>query len=304
MISPRTIYLDFNLRSLTNLSTKVMNFRTLLIVIFTFLMVSCQNGNQKKNSNNHTPDVVIAYENWSENRAFTTFVKSLLEDNGYVVKTVLVEKGYDALLEGKADVFLEKWESEDIYTETSGTLLNLGNLYENGRIGLVVPNYMDAQTIEDIEKFKKELDGKIYAVDSDFESFTGINVATQRYNFTLDITGVTEPEMIKIFEAKYMNREPFCITGWFPHPLLDQNYLRILEDPRHAFSKGYNLVKYSRRSWAKEHTELTDFFKKLKFSESQFKVLIDKVGESNWDIEKATAAWYKALSKDFKKLLK
>lgn len=281
-----------------------MNFRTLLIVIFTFLMVSCQNGNQKKSSINHTPDVVIAYESWSENRAFATFAKYLLEDNGYTVKTVLVESGYDALLEGKADVFLERWEPNDVYAEPSDTLLALGNIYNKGKIGLVVPQYMDANTIEDIEKFKKELDGKIYAVNPDSESFTGVNVATQRYNFTLEITEVSEPEMMKIFETKYMNREPFCVTGWFPHPMLDQDYLKVLEDPHSAFSQEYNLVKYSRRSWAKEHTELTAFFKKLKFTEPQFKVLIDKVGESNWDIEKATAAWYKALSKDFKKLLK
>lgn len=281
-----------------------MNFRTLLIVIFSFLMVSCQNGNQKKSNINHTPDVVIAYESWSETRAFTTFVKYLLEDSGYTVKTILVENGYNALLEGKADVFLERWEPNDVYAEPCDTLLPLGNIYNKGKIGLVVPKYMDAQTIDDIEKFKKELDGKIYAVNPGSESSTGINVVTQRYNFTLEIKGVTESEMMKIFETKYMNREPFCITGWFPHPMLDQNYLKILEDPHHAFSKGYNLVKYSRRSWAKEHTELTAFFKKLKFTEPQFKVLIDKVGESNWDIEKATAAWYKALSKDFKKLLK
>lgn len=281
-----------------------MNFRTLLIVIFSFLMVSCQNGNQKESNVNHTPDVVIAYESWSENRAFATFAKYLLEDNGYTVKTVLVESGYDALLEGKADVFLERWEPNDVYAEPSDTLLPLGNIYKKGKIGLVVPQYMDAHTIDDIEKFKKELDGKIYAVNPDSESFTGVNVATQRYNFSLEITEVSEPEMMKIFETKYMNREPFCVTGWFPHPMLDLNYLKVLEDPHSAFSQEYNLVKYATRTWAKDHSELTAFFKKLKFTEPQFKVLIEKVGESNWDTDKATVAWYKALSKDFKKLLK
>lgn len=278
-----------------------MNFRTLLIAVFTLIMVSCQNGKQKSSLKNDVPDVVIAYESWSENRAFATFAKYLLEDKGYSVKTILVESGYNAVLKGKADIFLENWEANDVYAEPCDTLLPLGNIYKKGKIGLVVPQYMDANSIDDIEKFKKELGGKIYAVNPDSESFTGLNVATQRYNFTLEVAEVSEPEMMKIFETKYMNREPFCVTGWFPHPMLDLKYLKVLDDPHGAFKQEYNLVKYTRISWAEEHPKLTDFFKKLKFTEAQFKILIDKVGESNWDIDKATVAWYKEVSPDFKK---
>lgn len=280
-----------------------MIFRILFIALFTLTMVSCNKVNKKSESSfGKAPDVTIAYECWSENKAFATFAKHLLEEHGFVVKTMLVENAYKAVLKGKADIFLDRWEPDDFYPEPADTLLPLGNIYKKTYVGLVVPNYMDINSIEELEKNKKELQDKIYAVNPDSESFTGLNVAYLRYDFTLKIEEVSETELIALFQKKYKNKEPFCMAGWFPHPMLDLKKLKVLKDPHLAFYQKFNPIKYCSLSWAKKHHKLVSVFKKLSFTESQFNVLIEKVEENNLDIDKATVAWYKQLSPEYNKI--
>lgn len=281
-----------------------MNFRILGVVLFAIItMVSCNNSrNEKDVSLNQNPDVVIAYEKWSENKAFAMFAKNLLEENGFVVKTLLVEDGYNAVLKGRADLFLDRWEPTDFYPESTDKLLPLGNVYETTYVALVVPDYMNISSIADLEKNKSKLQNRIYAVNPESESFIGLNVAYQRYSLTLNIEEVSEAELIHLFETKYNKKEPFCFAGWFPHPMLNTNKLRILEDPYLAFYQKYNPTKYCSRTWAKSHPKLVSVFTKFSFSESQFKVLIDKAEQHNTDIDKASLAWYKELSSEFKKI--
>lgn len=281
-----------------------MKFRILLIAVFSLIMVSCQSGNQKKNLTGSAPDVVIAYESWSEDVAFAAFTKRLLEEEGFSVKTVQVDNGYRALKNKKADLFLAYWEPNDYYKDSADTLLSLGYLYTKAKIGFVVPKYMDAHTIDDVEKFKKELGGKIYVVNPNSEGFAGLNEATKRYNFSLEMEEVTETEMMSLFMERYKNKQPICITGWFPHPMLNLEHLRVLDDPFGAFTQEYNLVKYCNPSWAKKHPKLVSFFTKYDISKEHFKVLIDKVEENNWNLDKGIDAWYKALSPEYKQLFK
>ncbi|QZT35596.1 hypothetical protein K5X82_09695 [Halosquirtibacter xylanolyticus] len=279
-----------------------MKFKFLLLMFVPILFFSC-NKTAKKAKTTGEPDVVIAYEDWSENKAFTLFAKYLLESKGYRVKTILVKNGLSALNAGKADVFLEKWMAKDIHVDGTEKLTVLGDIYQGGKLGLVVPNYMNIQSIEELKDMQKEIGNKIYSVGQGTEAFSGLNEAHKRYDLTAELIHVSETELFQLFDKRYMDRVPFCLTGWFPHPMLNKEYLKMLDDPYHAFETDYDLVKYCTRSWEKGHPKLFKFFKSYTFSEKQFNLLVKKMGENDWDLNKATVGWYKELSPTFTKML-
>ncbi|MDC1105373.1 glycine betaine ABC transporter substrate-binding protein [Prolixibacteraceae bacterium] len=281
-----------------------MKPKLLLLIVISLLLFSC-NKTTKSTGSSKEPDVVIAYEDWSENKAFTMFAKRLLESNGYQVKTILVKDGVKALNSGKADVFLEKWMSHSIHVQGTQKLAVLGNIYEGGKIGLVVPNYMDITSIAELKGLEKEIGGKIYsiAINHDSESFAGVSEVRKRYDLNVESEYVTEVEMIKVFENLYMNRVPFCITGWEPHPMLDHKYIKMLEDPYSAFDTNYALVKYCTRSWASNHPKLKKFFKSYAFNKQQVDILIQKMGENDWDLKKSVLSWYNELAPSYEKAL-
>lgn len=105
-------------------------------------------------------EVELAYVSWDSNIASINVVALVLEDMGFDVKTTQVEGGpmFAAVASGDADAFVSGWipvTHGDYYDDYIDDLEDLGPNLEGAKIGLVVPTYMDINSIEDLVEFKK-----------------------------------------------------------------------------------------------------------------------------------------------------
>ncbi len=94
---------------------------------------------------------------WDSEIASHNVVKIVLEDMGYNVTLMLVETGplWTAIADGNADASLAVWlpVTSKIYADKfKGQYEELGVSMEGVRVGLVVPEYMDIKSIEDLKK--------------------------------------------------------------------------------------------------------------------------------------------------------
>lgn len=101
--------------------------------------------------------IKFVYVAWDSTIASTNMMKLVLEDLGYDVKITQVEAGpmWTAVADGSADVLLDGWlpVTHKTYAETfEGKFDDIGVSMENVKIGLVVPEYMDIDSIEDLQK--------------------------------------------------------------------------------------------------------------------------------------------------------
>ncbi|QZE14325.1 hypothetical protein K4L44_00005 [Halosquirtibacter laminarini] len=277
-----------------------MRLNLLLIALVLLSACGVKNKNKAVDSKKG-PDVVIACEEWSENKAFSLFTKKFLESKGYSVKILMTSDGMLALNKNKAQVFLEKWSTSDLSRNEDDILEHIGDIYKGGRLGLIVPKYFSATSIDELNDYHEDLGGVIYSIDTSSEGFVGANVAKKRYQLDFKVNTMTEKELLVLFEDLYSHRKPFCLTGWFPHPMLNEKYLTILEDPKHAYGSTYNLEKYCRKDWKSENKELANLISKITFSKSEFDVLVKMMGDYDWDLTAATEAWYKELEPNFLK---
>lgn len=99
--------------------------------------------------------VDLYYVNWAEGVAMTYLVAAILEDEGYTVTTTEADPGivFTTIAQGDADAFLDGWlpVTHGTYEEEYGDeYLDLGYNFEGARIGLVVPSYVEIDSIDEL----------------------------------------------------------------------------------------------------------------------------------------------------------
>ena len=113
----------------------------------------------------------LAYVNWSEGVAVTHLFASLLDDMGYEVETTMADVApiYVSVAEGKQDVMVETWlpTTHKAYAEQYGSRLEtVSTWFEGAKIGLVVPDYVEINSIDELNAAKDKFKGKIIGVDA------------------------------------------------------------------------------------------------------------------------------------------
>ncbi|WLR42072.1 glycine betaine ABC transporter substrate-binding protein [Bacillus carboniphilus] len=101
-------------------------------------------------------EISIAYVAWASEIASTNVITKVLQDQGFEVKMVQVEAGpmWTGVADGSVDAHIAGWlpsTHQDHYEKYEGDFEDLGPNLEGTKIGLVVPAYMDIDSIEDLK---------------------------------------------------------------------------------------------------------------------------------------------------------
>lgn len=102
-------------------------------------------------------EVTLALVAWDSTIASTNVIANVLEDLGYKVTQRQVEAGpmWTGVADGSVDAFLAGWlpvTHADYAKEFEGKFEDIGVSMEGVKIGLVVPTYMDIDSIEDLKE--------------------------------------------------------------------------------------------------------------------------------------------------------
>ena len=103
--------------------------------------------------------IEIAYVNWAEGVAMTHLVQALLIDEAnYSVELTMADAGpiFSGVSDGSIDFFLDAWfpvTQGDYQDEYGDEYEDLGYNFEGARIGLVVPTYVDIDSIAELNDY-------------------------------------------------------------------------------------------------------------------------------------------------------
>jgi glycine betaine/proline transport system substrate-binding protein len=100
--------------------------------------------------------ITLGYVAWDSEIASTNVVAKVLEDLGYKVTLRQVEAGpmWTGVADGSLDAIVAAWlpsTHADYYEKYKGKFEDLGPNLEGTKLGLVVPAYMDIDSIEDLK---------------------------------------------------------------------------------------------------------------------------------------------------------
>lgn len=101
-------------------------------------------------------DIELVYVEWDTEVGSTNVIGKVLEDLGYNVKLTPLDNAvmWEAIANGEADGMVAGWLPDthgDLYEQHKDDIVELGPNLEGAKIGLVVPEYMDVDSIEDLD---------------------------------------------------------------------------------------------------------------------------------------------------------
>lgn len=188
--------------------------------------------------------IKLAYVAWDSEIASTNVVKEVLQSRlGYEVEMLQVDAGpmFAGIADGSADAMVAAWlpgTHASYWEQYQSDIEDLGPNMTGTKIGLIVPAYMEIQSIEDLKSADtaKAVNNQIIGI----EPGAGIMMASEKALQEYDLKEITLVEsssaaMAQELQKAYDNKQPIVVTGWTPHWMFAKMELKYLEDPKGVY---------------------------------------------------------------------
>src|SRR5690625_1427318 len=228
----------------------------------------------------------IAYPNWADGIAMTHLAAAVLDEHlNYEVELTQADPGtiYAAIAGGDQDALLDAWlpyTHEPYWEEYGDRLTDLGPIFSYGVTGLVVPAYMEIESIEEINDIADEINGEIIGIDPGAGIYRNTERAIDEYNLDVSQVASSGPAMTAALSNAIDNEKPIVVTGWKPHWKFWRFDLKALEDP-HSVYPIDALKTVVRKGFQEEFPEVAQFFINFALTESQLLDLMEQIDDSD-----------------------
>ncbi|MGP3778639.1 glycine betaine ABC transporter substrate-binding protein [Halanaerobium saccharolyticum] len=222
--------------------------------------------------------VKLGYVNWAGTVAETQVAKVVLEDMmDYNVETTMVGVGpiYAALAEGDIDAFMGVWlplTHKNYVERYQEEIIKTGPNYKGAKIGLVVPEYVDIDSVEELNDYRDKFDGKITGIEPGAGVMKATREAIKEYDLDFELLTSSGPAMVGSLERAIQKEEWIVVTGWRPHYKFAKFDLKFLEDPNNVYGSKENVYTFHHPQLAQKHPEVVSFF-------HDFRMTTDEVGQ-------------------------
>lgn len=232
------------------------------------------------------PALTIGYVNgWDDSVAATHVAGEILTSKlGYPVKLMPVEPAimWQGVARGDLDVTLSAWlpvTHGEYYAKMKDKVAVLGTNYAGAKIGLVVPDYVEAKSIEDLNKSKAAYDGKITGIDAGAGVMRRTEEAIEKYKLDFKLMPSSGPAMAIALARAEKKQEAIVVPGWIPHWMFAKWKLRFLEDPQNVFGEAEHIDTVASMGMEAKAPEAAAFLKKFSWGPEEVGAVMLAVSE-------------------------
>jgi len=239
--------------------------------------------------------VSLIYVQWACAESQTHIAQAVLEDMGYNVELTAVAAGpmWTGVATGAADAFVCGWlpYTHQSYMEEYGDMVeDLGPNFDGARIGLVVPQYVDIDSIAELNSVGDDLNWTIYGIEP------GSGLMQHTYDETIPVYGLDEWEVMDASDMAmtialknaYDKSEPVVVTGWAPHWKFFAYDLKFLDDPENTYGGAEKIHTLAREGFSEDMPEAAVMLGNFFLTESQLGEVMYAINVDG--VEPATAA--------------
>ena len=237
--------------------------------------------------------ILMNYTDWTESIALSYLAAFLLEERleyEVVMKLTNIDTAFMEVASGEADVFADTWVPHthlsfmEMYEDQ---FEDLGPNYRKARTGLVVPEYMAAESIGDLKEMYRNA---IIGIDITAGIMQNAFRAVEIYDLENELLNLSDAEMSERVEDAVKRRENIVFAGWEPHWLFYRYDLKYLDDPLGVFPEDERIHTISRNSFTEDHPRAATFFERMILTEDQINELLYEVGLTS-DPRQGVKAW-------------
>lgn len=190
--------------------------------------------------------VRLVYVEWASCTAATHVAQAVLEQQGYKVNAMSVSGAamYSALAQGDADATVCAWlpsTHANYYARTKDKLDNLGPNMTGTKIGLVVPDYVSIDSIDQLAANADKFQSRIVGIDPGAGEMGIAHQAIADYQLPLKLIDGSGATMTAALKSAIGERQWIVVTGWTPHWMWARWKLKYLADPKGVFGGAENI---------------------------------------------------------------
>lgn len=237
--------------------------------------------------------VKIGYVNWAECVAVSNLWQVILEDQGYTVELTQLDVAplFVGLSEGDIDVFMDSWlpiTHETYWTQYQDSLEDYGIWYEEpAKIGIVVPQYVTIDSIEDMKANSDKFGNEIVGIDPGAGIMKATDRANETYGLGFDVLQSSESAMMAALDKAYADNEWIAITGWSPHWMFAEYDLKYLDDPEGEYGASEEIHILANKDFSSAQPEVAEMLKNFTMSDQQIGSLEALINEGMTPTEAA-----------------
>jgi len=225
-------------------------------------------------------ELSIGYvDGWSDSVATTNVAAEIIKQKlDYDVKLQAVATGimWQGVATGKLDMMLSAWlpvTHGEYWAKNKDSVVDYGPNFKDAKIGLIVPEYVKAVSIEDLktdDSFKK----KIVGIDAGSGVMLKTDQAIKDYGLDgYKLQASSGAAMISELTRAENKHESIAVTGWVPHWMFAKWKLRFLEDPKGVYGAAETVNSIGSKELDKKAPDVVAFLKKFSWASK------DEIGE-------------------------
>lgn len=217
-------------------------------------------------------------DGWSDSVATTHVAAEVIKQKlGYDVKLQAVATGimWQGVATGKLDAMLSAWlpvTHGEYWAKNKDKVVDYGPNFKDAKIGLIVPEYVKAKSIEDL-KTDTTFKNKIVGIDAGSGVMLKTDEAIKAYGLDYKLQASSGAAMIAELTRAEDKQESIAVTGWVPHWMFAKWKLRFLDDPKGIYGAAETVNSIGSKGLEKKAPEVAAFLKKFQWTSK------DEIGE-------------------------
>lgn len=261
------------------------------------LLAACSNGGGDNDGGGSAggDQVNLSYVEWDSEVASTNVMALVLEDMGYTVNMTPLDNAvnWEAVANGESDATLSAWlpiTQEAQYEEYGDQVEDLGAHTEGAALGLTVPEYMDVDSIEDLDD--QVPDQEIIGIDPGAGVVSAAEDTVETYDNLSDweVTPSSSGAMTSQLDSAIQNEDPIVVTGWTPHWMYERYDLAILDDPEGTMGEEEHINTLAREGLEDDMPEVYSIFDNFHWDQEDMQSIMLDI-EDGTDPEEAAQNW-------------
>lgn len=253
-------------------------------------LAGCASGNQAEGGDGGGGDkgtITLGFlPSWTDGLSTAYLLEDQLEKLGYTVEMqTLTEAGplYAGLAQGDVDIYPSAWPelTHADYMNTYGDKIeDLGAYYDNAKLTIAVPSYVDIDSIEQLQANADRFEGRIYGI----EPGAGLTKQTQEtmlpgYGLDGDFELVTSSTaaMLTELDNAIAAQKDIAVTLWRPFWANDAYDVKDLEDPQGLMGDPEALHFLATSGFAEKYPDAAELIAGIQLDDEQYGSLEDLV---------------------------
>ncbi|WP_440897103.1 ABC transporter permease/substrate binding protein [Amphibacillus sp. Q70] len=264
-------------------------------VIFLCIVFFAVMGVLSSANESNAGTITLAYAQQDDQIVATHVIAQVLEEQGYSVNmsSLDIPVVWESVANGQADAMTSAWipiTHQAQYEEFKDDLDDLGPQIDGqAKLGLVVPSYMDVDSIEDLDdQAGQEIigiepgAGIVTATEETLEAYPNLDGWEQ----VVSSTGAMNAQL----ERAINSNEEVVITGWNPYWIFQRYDLKYLDDPEGTMGDAESINKMARKGLKDDMPEAYEILDNFEWDIDDMESIMLEI-EDGKDPEGAASEW-------------